>query len=771
MAINNHITIVFNQAYDVFDGYRVPSVAQEYPHNPYAVMLAGREFMVDTSFEPYRREAFRHKSLSPQRESVNLTNIAGEGTVNTEGLWRREQKDYSMGAGQKFLDRARESAENRFAKSKGIDPFSLPYQVTLLKDTTDVWDHSTAAPTKLIPVSAGNYTFLGTVSGTTVTITRYTSFPSAGTAVTFTGTAPTALYDMASDGSNVYAATNNGIWKINGTTNTASVYMGVGAIANSTFVLDQISVNLGHNVMTCSSGFPGVTKGMTFTSPAFTGTCKVVAVGPTSITVHKAATSNVSNTTATFTLQASGKTVYSWRMVKFCNDSLIAAATTSSSSTTAGLLFAYTFDPIGTTPDAADVIMDHPNPYWTWTSACSGMSQIYVGGYSNNGKMNTGAVYRISMTGVVAGINNVLQPFALNYPVQCLPLERGEGVYCLYSYLNYVFVGTNKGVRMTQTLNVYDPTATATGDLKTGPILPSLLQPVTMPVTSMTGVDRFVYFTWHNYDSVSTGVGRIDITQFNDNQMLSPVYCSDMMATAQVSNSHYPTLIWDNVSNGMLLTVPGDGTSTTAGGVFVQANTYVTSGTLETGEITFNISEDKTPVNVSFDSNFNGANGASIDFTAIIDDETTVDFANITNQTDQEQTVPTGYRGERFAGVITIRPSTDKTVSPTLYRWTLKAWPNVSSETIISPVLRLFDNNNGAGQEELTNPYEAYMFLENLRYTQQIVEYVEGPLRVNVVVYQLDWLPHKPRYEGNRGFEGDCVVFLKTVGGFNTASY
>ena len=56
-----------------------------------------RTFPVDTSFEPYRREAFRHKSIPAQRESIQMTNIMGEGTVNTEGLWRREQREWSMG--------------------------------------------------------------------------------------------------------------------------------------------------------------------------------------------------------------------------------------------------------------------------------------------------------------------------------------------------------------------------------------------------------------------------------------------------------------------------------------------------------------------------------------------------------------------------------------------------------------------------------------------------------------------------------------------------
>src|ERR1700691_2039717 len=87
-----------------------------------------RDFPIDTSFEPYRREAFRHRSLPAQRENIATDNISGEGMVNPDGTWRRGQVDWSMGAGQQYLDLKRQSAENRFYQSKGIDVFTFPMQ-------------------------------------------------------------------------------------------------------------------------------------------------------------------------------------------------------------------------------------------------------------------------------------------------------------------------------------------------------------------------------------------------------------------------------------------------------------------------------------------------------------------------------------------------------------------------------------------------------------------------------------------------------------------
>ena len=93
------------------------SVPQEY-----SVSIGGRSYVVNTSFEPYRRDAFRHRSIQPQRESVDLTNIPGQGTINTEGLWRRGADDWHFGAGQPYQDR-KGSVDARFSTSKGINPW------------------------------------------------------------------------------------------------------------------------------------------------------------------------------------------------------------------------------------------------------------------------------------------------------------------------------------------------------------------------------------------------------------------------------------------------------------------------------------------------------------------------------------------------------------------------------------------------------------------------------------------------------------------------
>ena len=95
--------------------------------------LAGHNYVVDTSFEPYRRDAFRHRhSIPPQREGIQVTNIPGEGTINPDGLWRRGMDDWLLGAGQTYLDR-KLSVNNRYYQSKGVNPWTQ-WNLTLHHD-------------------------------------------------------------------------------------------------------------------------------------------------------------------------------------------------------------------------------------------------------------------------------------------------------------------------------------------------------------------------------------------------------------------------------------------------------------------------------------------------------------------------------------------------------------------------------------------------------------------------------------------------------------
>ena len=201
----------------------------------------------------------------------------------------------------------------------------------------------------------------------------------------------------------------------------------------------------------------------------------------------------------------------------------------------------------------------HPNSHFTFSSMAAGSSQIYIGGYvdSPNQPLQS-IVYRttIEATGT-----------ALTIPVQALPMEGGEYCTSLYGYLNYVFVGSNLGIRMCRTIAAYDPTGNE-GDLEAGPLIPGLFPPgpVNSPVYAMTANNRFVYFGWNNYDSFSTGLGRCDLCTFIDTQ--APAFASDLMVNLQGTIT---SMDWCTINNQPIFVVQGQG-------VYTGTDTFVESG-------------------------------------------------------------------------------------------------------------------------------------------------------------------------------------------------
>jgi hypothetical protein len=121
-------------------------------------------------------------------------------------------------------------------------------------------------------------------------------------------------------------------------------------------------------------------------------------------------------------------------------------------------------------------------------------------------------------------------------------------------------------------------------------------------------------------------------------------------------------------------------------------------------------------------------------------------------------------RGEQFAVRMTLYRDSDGVSGPIMHRWTLKALPAITAGTTISAVLLLYDTVSNRGGDTYYNAYTEYQYLYNLRTTQSVVEYQEGPFSAMCVIDELDWLPFKES-DANPlgGFIGDLIVYLKTV--------
>jgi len=286
------------------------------------------------------------------------------------------------------------------------------------------------------------------------------------------------------------------------------------------------------------------------------------------------------------------------------------------------------------------------------------------------------------------------------------------------------------------------------------------------------GDGRFVWFAWSNYDTQSTGLGKMDLSTFIAQDPLAPAYASDLMVTGQGTIN---SLDWDPYTNTPLMAIGGKGIygpyATNAGGNMV-VNKYVLSGTIQSGLFSYGIPDNKIPV--YFDYGAYTPSTSSLSASIVLDPNNQANglsTMSVPNYSDNnfisEFTLPTGSAAEQFSVTVTLNSDSAAASTPVLYRWTLKAWPAAVSSTEIMAVLQLYSVNVVDGLEVFQDPYALFQFLETRRQAQKIITYQEGPLSVLVVIDGIDWLPHKRRDNYENGFEGDCVVTLKTIGKYN----
>lgn len=847
-----------------------------------------RTYPVDTLFEAFRKEFYR-KTIPSRRQSVDLTNIAGEATLATEGVWRREMADFSGGAGQFTLDRKRLDDETRFFTSKGVDVFTNPQRATLLPDTHQLIANT---GTNLLMTNCGDYTVVAAGGTVTAYNSSHTAIQTFTAGTTYGGTAWTLVNSITSNNTYCYIATDTGLWfALIGTDTQFQLYAAPDASTgftggysmvrweNDQLIASQNSRLYAFQPRTVSGGAgtpfgsppsivnPG-TNGASIYEIVSAGTYATVTTSsPHSLTVgQQIAITGAENYQSIFTTPslsggvltitctsdhgfAAGQEVtlrlffngapngrqetvviqsvptaasFTYNTTKV-GAAIIATgfsggwvqasgatknygyntnwtiATVPSTTTFTITAAAATYGNIAwkgnvTVPSmngtyAPDVLVTHENTHWIWSDATGGQTQIYFAGYIKSATANhNGAVYRSdllgSSTSATSGVQtiastNVAQPWMLDVPMQALPMAPDEYPVCLEAYLNFIFIGTNRGIRMAQTLSVYDPSATATGDLKSGPLIPNNLQPVTLPVTAIVGDGRFVWFAWNNYDGSSTGLGKLNLQQFIGQDPLAPVYASDIMVTGQGTIN---SLVWDPINNVPVMAVQGLGVygpyATNSGGNLA-ASQYVASGSLSSSYFDYGIFEPKIPVYFDYGAYLPTVSGSAVcSVTAVVTMDplspspvtinSTKGLIAYTSNT-QNVEVPiyqsggTGDRGKQFQTVVTLATS-NTAYTPTLNRWTLKAWATPVDGTMIGAVLSLSVINEVDGQQVTTNPEEAYNWFESLRWNQIMITYTVGETSVLGVIDAINDIPDKARGQYNGGFEGSMVIVVKTIG-------
>jgi len=367
-----------------------------------------------------------------------------------------------------------------------------------------------------------------------------------------------------------------------------------------------------------------------------------------------------------------------------------------------------------------DLILDLSARGFTWTAYAGGQAFHYFGGYRNDKSL----IYRANLQ---------TDATAISAPVVAGELPDGELLYTMTYYLGYVILGTSLGVRLATTDNA--------GNLVIGGVIPT-----DAPVRALEAQDRFVWFGWTNYDGVSTGLGRMDLSQFID--PLVPAYASDLMVTGQ-GDVQSITYWKDKVA----FTVSGKG-------VYLEASVPVASGVLNSGKITHGISDPK--VAVFIDLKHQPLTGSiTAEYSLDGDDYILAGNSSVADSVSPLSFQLSGARAQEFDIKITLTASNN--TSPVLTRWLQRSYPAPTRSTRYRVPIMLYDTVNLDGTDYYLNPADELSILVTLHKDQNVFTYQEGTKTYLVTMEDYTWLPEKESITD--GFQGTFVAELREITG------
>ena len=374
-------------------------------------------------------------------------------------------------------------------------------------------------------------------------------------------------------------------------------------------------------------------------------------------------------------------------------------------------------------------LLDLSTRGFTWVDICGANTQIYAAGYAGTSSI----IYRTAV---------LPDGTALAVPTVAAELPDGEIVRSISSYLGFVLVGTDKGVRFCQ--------VNSDGSLTLGGIVTT-----SQPVYAFEAQDRFVWYGLSNYDGNNSFLGRMDLTTFTSS--LVPAYAADLQAYSQGAVRSIITF-----NNKRYFTVDGYG-------LVGETSTPVPSGTFVSGVISYGLSDPKVAMFVDIKHEpLKGAIKVGIvadtsDQYVAISNSTTLGTSSVQGSVSPEYSFPAGQLvGENFQIALTLTPDGSGN-SPILTRWILRSMPIPIRTAQWNVPLLLFSNIIAGDKDQSMNvPYELN-YLYGLWQSQKVFTFQIGFDSYQVVLYDYQWLPDKVNVHGE--VEGTFFAQLKEIAG------
>lgn len=241
----------------------------------FPVAIGGHAYPIEPKF-------YSRSFLPLQRDARMDETEPGEVAVSPSGMWRRSQSDWSLGAGQQWLDEI-ESTRRRFDTSLGVDVFrtdDLERRACLLPDTEQ---KASAAGTNLRLLRVG--TRIYAVTGNAVGFSDGAGGEQAASWLGFTfvtGLPGGTVLDIAFSGSHVYIlGSDNSIYRSTIGTTAQTLYYNPAAVATRIWTgLGRLFMSDGRSLYEVTAT-PGET--LIFTHPDPNYVISHVCAAPTGI--------------------------------------------------------------------------------------------------------------------------------------------------------------------------------------------------------------------------------------------------------------------------------------------------------------------------------------------------------------------------------------------------------------------------------------------------------------------------------------------------------
>jgi hypothetical protein len=372
------------------------------------------------------------------------------------------------------------------------------------------------------------------------------------------------------------------------------------------------------------------------------------------------------------------------------------------------------------------LVIEPDDTAFRFVGVATGQNAVYAAGFSGKKSL----IYKITITDLGA----------LDKGVVALELPTGEVVTAISGYLGFILIGTNKGVRYCST--------DANSNLIAGKLIPT-----SGAVQKFASNDRFAYFTWTNYDGVSSGLGALDLSVFTSPN--TPAFATDLMYTSTATVNS--VVIFDDpvtpFATKRIFALSGVGI------IVEDSANLVASGEIETGTWRWGIPDRKfiakidtrsTPLVGSITSYLkidDGAYNAAGTWSVVGDTENSFDGSD-------SKAIEADFK-------FVLERAT-ATTGPTFTRWMARAYAAPFRSQVFSIPIILHKSVTVRGKEYYYDVDEQQTFFDGLIESPRIITLQIGTFTHNVILEDIVWEPMDS--VGNSwSFEGTLVVTLRSV--------